>query len=655
MPSSYTPLLRLTLPADGELVGTWGQTVKNGITSLEEAAIAGTASVVLVDADYVMTIANGAADVARNAVVRFTGALTAQRNIIVPSSSKTYIIRNNTTGGFGLNIKTAAGTGVVVPAGQAMLVYCDGVNVMQAIDAIGAGKFADGSLAAPSIAFAAATNTGFHRQANTTIGVGVGGTLAASFGVTEQRFLSNGVSNLNLMGVGYLGLGTENFNLFAAGRAIFAIQGSTLSGVEFQTTGNTLQGQISVDTGGIFSIVASGMFTLGTNGAERLQVTPVGALLLGVSSNPNNRLAIFGGRADASLFLKSNVATGGAGNSTLYFANSVSEAQGYVNYDHSANFLSFGNIGERMRINNQGQVSINTTLPGGTLRVNGSSGLGMLVDTVFSFSDTNVAIKINGDTNTPGGYIQQTPASGGLALSAGCTYYGSGAWKTDSNVTAAGGTSIISCEVDGKIRFRTNTGVGPSTQFTPADRMWIDQQGNVYINKAGPSNASGGASRLSASSTLGSGDCAIYVDQFGDGQGYGIQSRLSGGASGSAGWHHICYNSAAAGIGGMYQNSNTTMTFATASDYRLKDAISDLDDSGTFIDALRPRLFNWKDGGARAAGFIAHEFAEVSPSSVSGEKDGEQMQMLDASTPEVMANIIAELQSLRQRVVALGG
>jgi len=105
----------------------------------------------------------------------------------------------------------------------------------------------------------------------------------------------------------------------------------------------------------------------------------------------------------------------------------------------------------------------------------------------------------------------------------------------------------------------------------------------------------------------------------------------------------------------MYQNSNTTMTFATASDYRLKDAISDLDDSGTFIDALRPRLFNWKDGGARAAGFIAHEFAEVSPSSVSGEKDGEQMQMLDASTPEVMANIIAELQSLRQRVVALGG
>ncbi len=32
MPSSFTPSLRLTLPADGELVGTWGQTVNTGIT-----------------------------------------------------------------------------------------------------------------------------------------------------------------------------------------------------------------------------------------------------------------------------------------------------------------------------------------------------------------------------------------------------------------------------------------------------------------------------------------------------------------------------------------------------------------------------------------------------------------------------------------------
>ena len=75
MPSSYTPSLRLTLPADGELVGTWGQTVNNGITSLEEAAIAGTVAVPVTDgADTVLTVANGAADQARFNTLRFTGA-----------------------------------------------------------------------------------------------------------------------------------------------------------------------------------------------------------------------------------------------------------------------------------------------------------------------------------------------------------------------------------------------------------------------------------------------------------------------------------------------------------------------------------------------------------------------------------------------------
>lgn len=61
----------------------------------------------------------------------------------------------------------------------------------------------------------------------------------------------------------------------------------------------------------------------------------------------------------------------------------------------------------------------------------------------------------------------------------------------------------------------------------------------------------------------------------------------------------------------------------------------------------------------RAAGFIAHEFAEVSPASVHGEKDAVDAegkaiyQALDASTPEAIANIVAELQSLRRRVVEL--
>ena len=67
----------------------------------------------------------------------------------------------------------------------------------------------------------------------------------------------------------------------------------------------------------------------------------------------------------------------------------------------------------------------------------------------------------------------------------------------------------------------------------------------------------------------------------------------------------------------------------------------------------------YKDGGDKGVGFLAHEFAEVSPLSVSGEKDAVDAdgkpvyQSMQASTSEVIANLVAELQSLRKRLAAL--
>jgi hypothetical protein len=104
--------------------------------------------------------------------------------------------------------------------------------------------------------------------------------------------------------------------------------------------------------------------------------------------------------------------------------------------------------------------------------------------------------------------------------------------------------------------------------------------------------------------------------------------------------------------------TNTTTLFTNLSDHRRKSNVQDLTGSGTFIDALKPRTFDW-DTGDKGVGFIAHEFAEVSPSSVSGEKDAVDSdgkpvyQAMQASSAEVIANLVAELQSLRQRVAAL--
>lgn len=60
------------------------------------------------------------------------GTLTGNRSIIVPATVQQYWITNATTGAFTLTVKTPSGTGIVVPTGQAYILYCDGTNVVQA-------------------------------------------------------------------------------------------------------------------------------------------------------------------------------------------------------------------------------------------------------------------------------------------------------------------------------------------------------------------------------------------------------------------------------------------------------------------------------------------------------------------------------------------
>jgi hypothetical protein len=113
------------------------------------------------------------------------------------------------------------------------------------------------------------------------------------------------------------------------------------------------------------------------------------------------------------------------------------------------------------------------------------------------------------------------------------------------------------------------------------------------------------------------------------------------------------------GVVGGIDTAGSSTIFNTSSDYRLKNITGPVTDSGTFIDALKPKVGTWKVDGSKFVGFLAHEFAEVSPSSVSGEKDAvdadgnPKYQAMQASTSEVIANLVAELQSLRARLAVL--
>lgn len=134
MATTYTPALRLSKPANGDLVGTWGTTVNNEITTLIEQALTGNTTVAITSGvDYTLTANDGATDESRKAILNCTGALSVAGVVICPAANKMYAVLNNTTGGYKVTLKTAAGTGVDVQPGATALVYCDGTNVLPII------------------------------------------------------------------------------------------------------------------------------------------------------------------------------------------------------------------------------------------------------------------------------------------------------------------------------------------------------------------------------------------------------------------------------------------------------------------------------------------------------------------------------------------
>lgn len=133
MASTYSTNLGIELIATGEQSGTWGSTTNANLGTLLEQSIAGYQSQAVTDSSSatVLTIANGAASVGRNAVISLTGSLTAARVVEVPAKTKVYIFSNDTTGGYAVTVKVTGQTGVSIPAGSKALVYCDATDVVQ--------------------------------------------------------------------------------------------------------------------------------------------------------------------------------------------------------------------------------------------------------------------------------------------------------------------------------------------------------------------------------------------------------------------------------------------------------------------------------------------------------------------------------------------
>jgi hypothetical protein len=270
-----------------------------------------------------------------------------------------------------------------------------------------------------------------------------------------------------------------------------------------------------------------------------------------------------------------------------------------------SNFTAiYSNGAEKARIDSSGFLGLNKT-PARLLDMTAATAVSYMV------SSTGTNTSYYAASNTGGAvYVGRENSVGGTF---GTTAYSSVVWSE-------GAYPLV---------FATNN----------TEKMRIDSSGNLLV---GESTATGNPLR-GMQVLINSGQTSI------------VMGHVTGTTSGT---QYLGFNFNGSVIGSITQSGTTAVLYNTTSDYRLKTVTSAVTGQGARIDALKPIDYQWKESNEQARGFLAHEFQEVYPSSVSGNKDAidkdgkPAYQSMQAATSEVIADLVAEIQSLRQRLSA---
>jgi hypothetical protein len=260
------------------------------------------------------------------------------------------------------------------------------------------------------------------------------------------------------------------------------------------------------------------------------------------------------------------------------------------------------------------------TVAGGTkLIVKGTGKVGIGVSNPLSNLDIDVANVTSLGLRTHTGIIaaQYTgaPAVGNRAQ------IGLGYGNTYTNVSI--GSVRTSAAAYGTDDFIIATKAG-TTDTAPTERMRISSLGHIKFPNG---NLSG------YSQTSGNGGTALYADNGSSG---GALIQVTNSARGWANFYVNRIWSAGADVrimqftingsgvaGGVNIASASTISFATSSDYRLKENVVYDWDATTRLKQLKPARFNFILDGTDVTqdGFLAHEAQEIVPIAVSGAKD----------------------------------
>ena len=261
MTTQYTSTLKLALPVQGELSGTWGDVVNDNITSMIEQAIVGRAVINTWSSNsHVLTSADGTTSESRCAMLEFTDTgtnLTGAATVVCPTAAKIYIAKN--ASGQAATLKTASGSGIAIPNGKTMFLFCDGTNVVE-----GATNIESLSVGGYTVSLAGTLTT------------------AAAFttaGANALTLTTTGATNVTLPTTGTLATlaGTETLtNKTLTGPTITSptLTGS-ITATDVTISGNTTIGDAAADTLTVNSTITSNLiftdntYDIGATGATR--------------------------------------------------------------------------------------------------------------------------------------------------------------------------------------------------------------------------------------------------------------------------------------------------------------------------------------------------------------------------------------------------
>jgi len=138
MANTTTTSLKLTVQATGDNSGTWGQITNTNLQILEQAI--GGYDAVGITSGATLSFTNGTLSNGKNQVLKLTGTISGNVNVIIPDSvEKTYIVENATTGAHTVTFKTSSGSGITFSStdkGKKIL-YSDGTNVLEGVTSVG--------------------------------------------------------------------------------------------------------------------------------------------------------------------------------------------------------------------------------------------------------------------------------------------------------------------------------------------------------------------------------------------------------------------------------------------------------------------------------------------------------------------------------------